>query len=389
MQQGLWDWSKKQMEKVRLAVIGCGNISDAYLNYLSQSEIIELAACSDLDNKKALEKAQKCNIGRINALEEIVEMEDIELILNITPPKAHAGITLKALEKGKNVYSEKPLAAEYKDANIICILAKEKNLLVGCAPDVFLGGQIQAIKKALEKKVIGEPISVSINMMCHGFEAYAKDPEYLYMLGAGPVFDMAVYHLSSIVYLFGPVTSVFSMHKQTFNERMITAPGERYGRKLKVETPTHIMGILKFKNGIIANVNASYDVWDSKLPQIEIYCTKGSISISEPDPLKGINLYEGTVYIRKEKDVPWSKYPRGEVQKGWDLLTDFNANHQRDYCRGLGVVDMAYSIRTGRKHQASMELAAHVVEIMCALIDKNAGESAYKLESGKAITNWP
>ena len=369
------------MKKVKLAVLGCANISDAYLKYISLSEIINLSVCSDLVEEKTLEKAKKYNIERINTLEEILDMDDIDLLLNLTPPKTHEYITLKAIEKGKHVYSEKPLAANYEGAKKIFRLAKGKHIRVGCAPDVFLGSQVQTIKKVLENEVIGKPISVSINMMCHGFETYSKDPEYLYTKGAGPVFDMAVYHLSSIVYLFGPVINVFSMHKKTFNERIITTPGEKYGKKLKVETPTHIMGILKFKNGVIANVNVSYDVWDSKLPQIEIHCTKGSICISEPDPLEGINLYEGTVYIRKEQDVPWRKYPRDKVQKEWDFLTDFNANHQRDYYRGLGVVDMAYAIRTGKKHQASMELATHIVEIMCTLVDVNAGEKSYKLES--------
>ena len=370
------------MKKVRLAVIGCGNIFDAYVKLISQSKIIDIIACSDLENTKALEKSQKYSIGRICSLDEAVKMDDIDLILNITPPKAHADVTIKALEYGKNVFSEKPLATSYRETKKICMLAKKRGLLVGCAPDVFLGKHVQAIKKVLEERIIGEPFSASINMVCHGFEAYFEVPNYIYLDGAGPVFDMAVYHLSTAVYLLGPVKEVFSMHKKVFNKRTITAPGKKYGHSISVATPTHVMGILKFANGTLANINASYDVWESKLPQIEIHCTGGTICIADPDPIHGVNLYEDTVIIRKEKDAVWYKYPRDSKPKEWDKLIESEANHHRDYCRGMGVVDMAEAMIAGRKPAASMELAAHIVEIMCAMVDKNAGKRKFELESG-------
>ena len=143
------------MEKVRIGVIGCGNISDIYLTNLRELETLEVVALADLNHEKAVEKAEKYAIPHVLRVEELLENEAIDLVLNLTIPAAHADISLRALEAGKHVYGEKPLAISLDDGQKVLAKAKEKGLFVGSAPDTFLGGGLQTCKKLIEDGAIG------------------------------------------------------------------------------------------------------------------------------------------------------------------------------------------------------------------------------------------
>ncbi len=331
------------MRKLKVGVIGCGNISSIYFQAGQKFEIFDIVACADLDLERAKACAEQFNIPKAYTTEELLGDEEIQLVINLTIPNSHADIHLRALEAGKHTYGEKPLAVELEDGRRILSLAKEKGLLVGSAPDTFLGGGIQTCRKLIDDGWIGEPIAATAFMMYHGPEKFHPNPDFLYQRGAGPMFDMGPYYLTALVNLMGPVRRVTGAARMTFEERMVRTE-HQYGRKFPVETPTHITGILEFENGAIGTMITSFDVWGTCVPHIEIHGTTGSLIV--PDP----NHFGGSVYIKRQEFTDFVEVP---------LTHGFTENS-----RGLGVMDMAHAILHGGAHRANGELAYHVLEIM-------------------------
>ncbi|NMA65199.1 MAG: Gfo/Idh/MocA family oxidoreductase [Clostridiaceae bacterium] len=349
------------MKKIKIGVIGCGIISEHYLNRLTNSfEMLEVKACSDLDFERAKKRSEQFNIENTYTVDEILSDQDIDIIVNLTIPEAHGEVCLKALNAGKHVYVEKPLSITREEAKQILSLAKDKNLLVGGAPDTFLGGGIQTCRKLIDDGWIGKPIAANAFMLTSGPETWHPDPEFYYKHGAGPLFDMGPYYLTALVSLLGPVEKVFASQKITFPERTITST-PKYGQKINVEVPTYSSGILNFKNGVIGNLITSFDVWGTRLPSIEIYGSEGTLIV--PDP----NTFGGPVLIRRMGSNEWSNIP---------LLYGF-----ADSYRGIGIADMACAIISDRKHRANVELAYHVLDIMHGFNDSAASDMPHIIES--------
>ncbi|MDP4552640.1 Gfo/Idh/MocA family oxidoreductase [Alkalihalobacillus macyae] len=348
------------MDKIRIGVIGCGNISDIYLTNLRELKSLEVVAVADLNHEKAVEKANKYGIDLVLGVDELLDDDAIDLVLNLTIPAAHAEISLRVLEAGKHVYSEKPLAITLEDGRKVLAKAEEKGLLVGSAPDTFLGGGLQTCKKLIQEGAIGEPIAATAFMMGHGPESWHPDPEFFYRAGAGPMFDMGPYYLSVLINLIGPVQRLTGSTRVTSPERTITSE-PKYGQKIKVETPTHVAGILDFENGAIGTLITSFDVWGSQTPFIEIYGTKGSLSV--PDP----NTFGGQVLLRKPGEVEWSEVAitHGSV----------------DNSRGIGVIDMVDALKGRRPHRANGELAYHILEIMHGIHESSIKGEHYRMTS--------
>jgi len=331
------------MKKVKVGIIGCGNISSIYFEAGSKFDIIEIAACADLDLAKAKEQAEQFGVPKACTVDELLADPDIEIVVNLTIPHAHAEIHMRALQAGKHTYGEKPLAVTMEDGERILALAKEKNLLVGSAPDTFLGGGIQTCRKLIDDGWIGKPIAATAFMMGSGPESWHPNPGFLYEVGAGPMFDMGPYYLTALINLIGPVRRVSGSAQMTYPERTITNDID-YGKKIPVEVPTHIAGTLDFENGAVGTIITSVDVWGSKLPHLEIYGSKGTLVV--PDP----NTFDGPVYVKRHNQSEFMAMP---------LTHGFTQNS-----RGLGLMDMAYAIRNGRDHRASGEMAYHVLELM-------------------------
>ena len=248
------------MQKVGVGVVGCGNISDLYLsNCTKYFSILDLVACADLDIERAKEKSEKYHIPRTASFEELLRDPEVEVILNLTTPQMHAGINVAALEAGKNIYTEKPLAAKVEDAVTIRNLARRKNLRLGCAPDAFLGGGIQTCRRLIDDGFIGEPVAAFAHFADHGPESWHPDPEYYYQVGAGPLFEIGPYLLTALINLVGPIRSVMGFARKTYDERTITSQ-PKLGRKIKVEIPTHITGVVNFASGVVGTLLTSYDV---------------------------------------------------------------------------------------------------------------------------------
>lgn len=349
------------MDKIKIGVVGCGVISGIYMQNLTQRfKNVELIACMDLIREKAEARAKEFNVPKVYDLEEFYKDPEIELVVNLTTPQSHVDVDLRSLRAGKHVYSEKPFGLNMKEATEVIRLAKEKNLLVGCAPETFLGGGLQTCRKLIDEGFIGDPIAVNAFMMCHGHESWHPDPEFYYKFGGGPMFDMGPYYLTALVSMLGPVAKVSGATKITFPTRTITSQPLN-GTVIDVEVPTYVTGTLTFKSGVIANLTTTFDTWDTHMPNIEIYGSKGTLLV--PDP----NTFGGPIYFKKPGMKEWEQNP---------VLH----SHQQN-SRGIGVSDMANSIMNSRKHRANGDMAYHVLDIMCAFHDSSDTDKIIKLDT--------
>lgn len=345
----------------KIGVIGCGNISGAYLGAGKKFEILDIVACADLDLERAKAKAEEFGVSRACTVDELLADPDIDIVVNLTIPIAHAEVAMKVIEAGKSVHNEKPLAITRADGQQMLAAAQAKNVRVGCAPDTFLGGGIQTCRKLIDDGWIGEPVAATAFMTCHGHESWHPDPEFYYKVGGGPMFDMGPYYLTALVNLIGPVRRVTGSARVTFPERTITS-APKYGTTINVDVPTHVAGVLDFANGAVGTIITSFDVWAAELPRIEIYGTQGTLSV--PDP----NGFGGPVRVRRAGASEWSEIP----------LTHGYA----DNFRSIGVADMAYALRSGRPHRANGALAYHVLDIMHAIHDASREGKHIELTSG-------
>ncbi len=349
------------MEKIKVGIIGCGNISGIYFRNLTQVfQITEVVACADIIPGRAEERAKEFNVPKACSVEELLADPEIRIVVNLTIPAAHTQVNLAALRAGKHVHCEKPLAITREDGKKVLDLAKEKGLLVGCAPDTFLGGGLQTCRKLMDDGWIGEPVAATAFMSCHGHESWHPSPEFYYQLGGGPMFDMGPYYLTSLVSLLGPVKRLTGSVRISFPKRIITSE-PKFGKIIDVEVPTHVTGILDFDNGAVATVITSFDIWSANLPHIEIHGSEGSLSV--PDP----NTFEGPVLYRAHRHSEWKEIP---------LLFGYDENS-----RGIGVADMAYAIITGRKNRANGDMAYHILDIIQGFHDASYDGRHYELKS--------
>ncbi|MCX7801137.1 MAG: Gfo/Idh/MocA family oxidoreductase, partial [Fimbriimonadales bacterium] len=266
------------MEPLRIGVVGCGNISGIYLHNLTSYEQTRVVACADLDLDRAREASERFGVPKACTTAELLEDPEVELVLNLTVPKAHFEVAEAALQAGKHVYNEKPLTVERTHAARLLRLARERGLLVGCAPDTFLGAGLQTCRKLIDDGAIGEPVGANAFMMCHGHESWHPSPEFYYEVGGGPMLDMGPYYLTALTALLGPIRRVAGSARKTFPSRTITSEPKR-GKVVPVETPTHLVGVLDFACGAIGQITTSFDVWSHHMPLLEVYGSEGSLSV--------------------------------------------------------------------------------------------------------------
>ncbi|GAF15213.1 dehydrogenase [Bacillus sp. JCM 19045] len=348
------------MEPVKAGIVGCGNISDIYLQMNERFEAIQIIACTDLNFAQASKQAEKYRGVTAQTMDDFFANEQIEIVINLTIPSAHYVVHKRALEAGKHSYGEKPLALTIEEAIELKELAKAKNVLLGAAPDTFLGGGLQTCKKLIEDGWIGRPVAANGFMMSHGPESWHPNPEFFYKVGAGPLFDMGPYYLTALISILGPIRRLTSSTGKAFEERFATGPAN-YGEKITVETPTHLSSVLDFHNGVIATLTTSFDVWGSQTPNLEIHGTTGSIQL--PDP----NTFGGPVFIKRQGAEGFTEVP---------LIYGFQENS-----RGLGVLDMAQAILEKREPRASGDLAYHVLEAMHGVLRSSEEGTHYNMES--------
>ncbi len=341
------------MQTTKIGIIGCGNISAAYLRTAQTFRILEVAAVADLDASRACSRAEEFGVPQACGVDELLADPAIRIVVNLTNPQAHTEVNLAALAAGKHVYTEKPLAVTREDGQRVVAAAREAGLRLGCAPGTFLGGGLQTCRKLIDDGVIGRPVACAAFMMSHGHEHWHPDPAYYYQAGAGPMFDMGPYYLTALTTLLGPVARVAGSAGIQIPERTITSK-PKYGEKIVVNTPDHVAGTLDFACGAIGTIITTFATWRSQLPRIEIYGTEGTLCV--PDP----NTLGGPVRLCGSADQEWADVP----------LTHGHADGRNMW--GIGVADMAHAIAAGRPHRATGDQAYHVLDLMQAFLDSAA-----------------
>ncbi|MBQ2261280.1 MAG: Gfo/Idh/MocA family oxidoreductase [Loktanella sp.] len=345
------------MTQLGVGIIGCGNISTAYLKLAPLFKALRLVAVADINMDAARARAAEFNI-RADSVADLLKAPDIDVVVNLTIPAVHFAVTKQILEAGKHAYSEKPLVLTLAEGEELRNLAAAKNLRIGSAPDTFLGGAHQQARAAIDAGDVGRIIGGTCHVMSHGMEAWHPNPDFFFQPGAGPVLDIGPYYITNLIQLIGPVKSVAALATATFADRTI-GNGARLGEKVPVDTPTNIHALLEFANGATVTLGASWDICAHRHANMELYGETGSLFI--PDP----NFFGGTVEVgRQDTDItplPEWDHPFGIANQ------DAHANY-----RCAGLADMAAAIAEGREHRCNIDLAVHAVDVMTAILRAGA-----------------
>lgn len=344
-------------EGLRVGIIGCGNISTAYLTLAPMFKGYEIVAVADINMDNANARAAEFGV-RAETVEAVLATRDVDLVINLTIPAAHVDVSRAILNAGKHVYSEKPFVLSLTEAQELGEIAKANNLRIGSAPDTFMGGSHQLARNLIDAGAVGKVTSGAAVIMSSGMEDWHPNPDFFFQKGGGPILDLGPYYICNLVQLLGPVKKVTSFTGMASETRTIQN-GQRNGETVPVETPTTIHSVLSFESGAIITLLASWDVWASNHPIMELYGSEGTLNL--PDP----NFFGGTLTVTERSGDP--------VEKSWDH--PFNVPNfeqtQANY-RGAGLADMALAISEGRPHRCNDAFATHVVEVMTAILE--AGE---------------
>lgn len=345
------------MQTVKLGIVGCGNISDAYLTGGAHSRIVSVKAVTDIDMKLAEAKAATHGCAALT-LDEMLSDPEIGIIVNLTPPLIHTEIGRRTIAAGKHFYTEKPFAATLAEAKEIAAAADAAGLRIGSAPDTFLGAAHQLVRSLIDEGRIGKVVAGAATFATPGMEMWHPNPFFFFAKGGGPVLDIGCYPITQLVNCLGPVESVVAHASKGRTVRTLTSQPHS-GEEIKVDVPTTVNGVLAFRDGANVSFTASWDVWKHRREPIELYGTEGSIL--NPDP----NFFGGAVKV-SARNGDWQEVSLEGRPFGAANRKTGDGRGFADY-RMAGVFDMAAAITAGRPHRASGELALHVLEVMEAL----------------------
>jgi|TARA_B100001741_G_scaffold88849_1_gene72642 predicted dehydrogenase len=351
------------MNKVfKVGLIGCGHISETYFRAHKYFNNFKIVKCADIKEQAAIKCSKNYGIKSLS-VSNLLKDNEIEIILNLTPPKSHYQIAKKALLNGKHVYSEKPLAINLKDGKELLKIANKKKLYLGNAPDTFLGGGNQKSKELLESDILGKVKLGNAIFAFPGVQSYHPDPEpWFAKKEGGPVIDMGPYYLTALVNLLGPAKEVKAASLMKGAKFRTIGIGPKKGKKIKVECPTTYFTTIVFENNSIIRLTLSFDVIAHQRNHIELYGTKGSMIV--PDP----NMFGGSVYVCKKLGKPWQKFKTNKMALGKINIrtqssraneSPTNANY-----RGVGLAEMAYCIEHKKKHRCNGEVSVHVLDLI-------------------------
>lgn len=341
-----------------IGVIGCGNISAAYFRLAPLFKGLEMRACTDLNMAAAEARAGEFGV-RAETMDALLADPDVDVVINLTIPDAHYGVTLRALEAGKHVYSEKPFVLTIDEGKRLKEIADAKGLRVGSAPDTFLGGAHQLARKLVDDGTVGTITSGTAHVMSHGMEMWHPNPGFFFLPGAGPVLDVGPYYVANLINLIGPVKRVAALTNSATPTRLVTADGPLKGQHIPVKTPTTIHALLEFASGAAVTLGASWDVWGHGHRPMELYGTDGALIV--PDP----NWFGGKVELVKAGAAP-------EEVPMWDhpfaVPNDVRPNASFANYRTAGLADMALAIIEGREARCGLDRALHGIDVMTSIL---------------------
>lgn len=341
----------------RVGIVGCGNVTGLYLPGCAAFPSIELAACADRDPARATALAERGGFPAMS-IEALLADPSIEIVLNLTPPTAHAGVTRAAIAAGKHVFTEKPFATDRADAEAILAEADAAGVRIGGAPDTFLGVGLQTARAVLDGGTIGE-VGFATAAVAHlGPERWHPDPDHFYAPGGGPLLDMGPYYVTALVHLLGPVATVAAVARGVGGERRIGS-GPREGQTVPVAVPTTVIASLTFASGAIGSLIASFDAAATELPHFELHGNRGSLVLGDP------NWFDGSVRLHG-LEGDWTEVP-------------FTADPSIG--RGIGLADLIEAIRLDRPARASGALASHVLDVLLSIEEAAATGHPVGIES--------
>jgi predicted dehydrogenase len=349
---------------VGVGIIGAGNISDQYLTHLSSFPDVRVIAIGDLLEDRAKAQAEKYGVPHAGGIELVLNDPDVDIIVNLTIPAVHVEVSLAIIAAGKHVWTEKPIGIDREESQRLLTAADAAGLRAGVAPDTVLGPGVQTAKRAIARGDIGRPLFASTSFQWQGPEIFHPNPAFLYAKGGGPLLDMGPYYVSALVHVFGPVASVAALGLQGSPTRKVQV-GELAGQEFPVEIPSTLSVLTEFERGGQAQSLYSTDSPLKRHGIVEVNGTEGTIVI--PDP----NYFGGSITItRPLTDVSVREQEIIQVpQEG--VLTG----------RGLGLLDMARSIRDGRPHIATGEFGYHVLDTLLSIEEAAATHSFVTVES--------
>jgi predicted dehydrogenase len=347
------------MNKLRVGILGCGNISANYIKHARMFSILDVVSCADLMVDRAKSVAAQHGIPKGYSVEEMLADKDVDLVINLTIPAAHGAVALAALRAGKHVWNEKPLALDRQEGQQVVAEAQQRGLRLGGAPDTFFGAGHQTARRVIDSGAIGKPVAVTAFMMCPGHERWHPNPEFFYKPGGGPMFDMGPYYLTAMLNMFGPMKRVMGFTSITRPTRVIGSEPLK-GKIVNVETPDHYSCSIEFHSGVIGTLVTSFATWFAPHPPITVFGSEGSLSV--PDP----NGFDGKVQIRRAADAEW---------------TDVPFEHRMGYGRSVGVADMAHALVSNRPHRASGQQIFAVLDAMQASMESSQLGKAIEINS--------
>ena len=336
---------------VRIGIIGCGNVLDAYLpqcHKLRQSGLAELVLAAGRPGQE--ERASASGVPRFTTnADEVIQSPEVDLVLILTSMPQHARLACAALEAGKHVLVEKPLATSLEDAAALVELAKRSRGHLVCAPFTILSPTFQTIARRIRHGDIGKPCSARAR---YGW-AGPSWSEWFYKPGGGCLFDLGVYCLTSLTGLLGPAKRVTAFTGVAIPERDIN------GHKIRVEAEDNAQVLLDFGDACFAVVTSGFTMQQYRTPALEVYGTTGTIQMlgDDWDP-EGYELFQNSagcwqVFKETDPDWPWAD----------------------------GLRHLVECIRENTRPLVTPEHAAHVLEIMIKAQQSGREGRALAIES--------
>lgn len=346
---------------VGVGIIGAGVISKEYLDNLTSFPDVKVVAIGDLFEESAAARAAEYGVPVHGGVDAVLGNPDVEIVINLTIPAAHVEVATRAVNAGKHVWSEKPFSLDRESGLGLLKTADAAGMRLGCAPDTFLGAGLQTARRMIERGDIGVPLTALTLMQSPGPESWHPNPAFLFQDGAGPLFDIGPYYLTTLVQTFGSIRRVAAFGSKSRETRVIGS-GPKAGEEFAVTVPTHVSSILEFEGGESAQSIFSFDSPLKRAGFVEITGTEATIAF--PDP----NRFDGEVRICAAGSDDWTTVPSvGSTAS-----------------RGTGVLEMARAIREGRPHRAQGELAFHVLDAMASIAESINTRAFVDIESSAA-----